>query len=152
MKARPTEQDFEQALPAPNSQTSMATKLLDKEHLIVNEIFTRTDSTRLEKFEVLEETDLRKLESYLKVKDENRVLGNPDRIVTTESHVVCVAHYHVIYQGSASQKLREIIKANTGHPKEETSFNTLAKQFYTALVNTRDSKTRYHAEMGCNDG
>ncbi|KAG0282047.1 hypothetical protein BGZ97_009159, partial [Linnemannia gamsii] len=54
----------------------------------------------------LEGADLRKLDTFLKNKDGNRVLGNLYRTVTDEGHVkwVCIDHYRVNYQRSSTQE------------------------------------------------
>ncbi|KAF9364644.1 hypothetical protein BGX34_000880 [Mortierella sp. NVP85] len=104
------------------------------------------DLMQLDKLEVLEGADLRQLESYLKVKDEYRVLGNLYRIVTPEGHVkwVCIDHYRTNYRESALLKLREAVLANQGYMEEKIgevrvgfSSSALAKQFYSALVGAR---------------
>ncbi|KAF9584154.1 hypothetical protein BGW38_007398, partial [Lunasporangiospora selenospora] len=105
-----------------------------------------TGAVDLEKLEVLEGADLRQLESYLKVKDEGRVLGNLYRIVTTVGHVkwVCIDHYRENYRLTAVQQLRDVVEENEGTFIEETGHvnislrsSTLAKQFYDALVKAR---------------
>ncbi|KAF9931652.1 hypothetical protein BGZ65_004788 [Modicella reniformis] len=105
-----------------------------------------TEHTESDKLEVLEGADLRQLESYLKVKDEGRVLGNLYRIVTPEGHVkwVCFDHYRSNYRKSAIQQLRDVVEANHGKFIEETGrieikivSSTLAKQFYDAMVKAR---------------
>ncbi|KAF9357292.1 hypothetical protein BGX34_009447 [Mortierella sp. NVP85] len=104
------------------------------------------DGTEFEQLEALEGADLRQLESYLKVKDEGRVLGNLYRIVTSEGHVkwVCFDHYRATYRETMLRQLQEIVAANQGTYIEETgkvkiklTSSTLAKQFYDAMVKTR---------------
>ncbi|KAI8354237.1 hypothetical protein B0O80DRAFT_53513 [Mortierella sp. GBAus27b] len=104
------------------------------------------DLSQLDKLEVLEGADLRQLESYLKVVDKHRALGNLNRIVTSEGHVkwVCLDHYRANYRESTSQRLREIVQANNEFTVEETGeieinlgSNTVAKQFYAALLKAR---------------
>ncbi|KAG0212569.1 hypothetical protein B0O80DRAFT_421297 [Mortierella sp. GBAus27b] len=107
---------------------------------------TPTDSLQLDKLEVLEGADLRQLESYLKITDKHRVLGNLYRIVTLEGHVkwVCIDHYRANYRESNSQRLRDVVEVNRGSFKEDlgeieikVTSNTLAKQVYDALVKAR---------------
>ncbi|KAI8349061.1 hypothetical protein B0O80DRAFT_429173 [Mortierella sp. GBAus27b] len=102
--------------------------------------------TEFDQLEALEGADLRQLESYLKVKDQGRVLANLYRIVTFEGHVkwVCFDHYKATYCQSAVQHLREIVEVNRGTFIEETgtiqikiATRTLAKQFYDAMVKAR---------------
>ncbi|KAF9206666.1 hypothetical protein BGZ49_002027 [Haplosporangium sp. Z 27] len=96
--------------------------------------------------EVLEGADLRQLESYLRVKDKARVLGNLYRIVTHEGHVkwVCIDHYRKNYRESMMKDLRDLVIANDGIFDEKNGAvkiklisNVLAKQFYEALSKTR---------------
>ncbi|KAF9981657.1 hypothetical protein BGZ65_003707 [Modicella reniformis] len=105
-----------------------------------------TDHTEFEQLEALEGADLRQLGSYLKVKDKGCVLGNLYRIVTPEGHVkwVCFDHYKTSYRESAIRQLRDIIEINNGRFIEEKgrieigiTSNTLAKQFYDAMVKAR---------------
>ncbi|KAK3825568.1 MAG: hypothetical protein J3Q66DRAFT_396526 [Benniella sp.] len=95
---------------------------------------------------VLEGADLRRLESYLKVKDEGRVLGNLYRIVTSVGHVkwMCIEHFRENYRESAQHRLREIVDSNSGVFMEDLckikltlKSNTVAKPFYEALVDAR---------------
>ncbi|KAF8963700.1 hypothetical protein BGZ46_000917 [Entomortierella lignicola] len=92
--------------------------------------------------EVLEGADLRQLESYLRIKDEARVLGNLYRIVTHEGHVkwVCIDHYHKNYQESRMEDLKAVVKANGGIFNNERGEVTItltsresAKRFYKAI-------------------
>ncbi|KAG0000713.1 hypothetical protein BGZ65_004127 [Modicella reniformis] len=89
---------------------------------------------------------LRALESYLKIKDQGRVLGNLNRVATPEGHVkwVCFDHYKVNYQESAIQQLREIVEENGGRFMEEKgrvefkiSSNVLAREFYNTMIEAR---------------
>ncbi|KAF9356327.1 hypothetical protein BGX34_009989 [Mortierella sp. NVP85] len=113
------------------------------------------DYLQLDKLEVLEGADLRQLESYLKITDKHRVLGNLYRIVTLEGHVkwVCVDHYRANYRESAAQRLREAVEINGGSLKEDlgemdikVTSNTLAKQVYDAIVKARGIQ-RLHITM-----
>ncbi|KAK3821114.1 MAG: hypothetical protein J3Q66DRAFT_438033 [Benniella sp.] len=105
-----------------------------------------TDRTELDQVEALEGADLRQLESYLKVKDQGRILGNLYRIVTLEGHVkwVCFDHYRDTYLESLIQHLRDIVVLNNGTYIEEigrieitVTSHTLAKEFYQALIKAR---------------
>ncbi|KAF9988330.1 hypothetical protein BGZ65_007435 [Modicella reniformis] len=103
-----------------------------------------------ETVEVLQDftnTDLSQLESYLKVKDQKRVLGNLHRIITSEGNIkwVCLDHYRINYQEPVIRQLQEVVKGNEGTFIEETSrieikieSNIIAKQFYDAMVQGRD--------------
>ncbi|KAK3821018.1 MAG: hypothetical protein J3Q66DRAFT_332457, partial [Benniella sp.] len=104
------------------------------------------DHSEFDRLEALEGADLRQLESYLKVKDQGRALGNLYRIVTSEGHVkwVCFDHYRATYRETAIKRLKEIIDANQGIYVEETgrieitiTSKTLAIEFYDAMVKAR---------------
>ncbi|KAG0221325.1 hypothetical protein B0O80DRAFT_77232 [Mortierella sp. GBAus27b] len=93
-------------------------------------------------FEPLEGADLRHLSSFLKIKDESKVLGNLYRIVTNEGHVkwVCLDHYRENYRESAIKMFRETVTVNNGTFEEATGkvtvrlkSTTTAQQFYDAL-------------------
>ncbi|KAK3821118.1 MAG: hypothetical protein J3Q66DRAFT_148005 [Benniella sp.] len=99
-----------------------------------------------DQLEALEDSDLRRLESYLKVKDQGRVLGNLYRVVTLEGHVkwVCFDHYRTTYRETALRQLKEVVGANDGKYIEEfgrveikLTSSTLAKQFYETMVKAR---------------
>ncbi|KAF8925344.1 hypothetical protein BGZ58_000882 [Dissophora ornata] len=105
-----------------------------------------TTVSELDRLEVLEGADLRQLESFLKIKDGNRVLGNLYRIITPEGHVkwVCIDHYRENYRETAVQQLRDIVTANGGTFLEERGSvdiqilsRTRAAEFYSALVKAR---------------
>ncbi|KAI8350056.1 hypothetical protein B0O80DRAFT_458952 [Mortierella sp. GBAus27b] len=104
------------------------------------------DLQEFEKIEVLEGADLRQLESYIKSKDEGRVLGNLFRVVTSEGHVkwVCFDHYRSNYRESVMKQLQDVVEVNGGTLTEETgkieikvASNTVAKQLYDAMVKAR---------------
>ncbi|KAG0222182.1 hypothetical protein BGX31_009289 [Mortierella sp. GBA43] len=104
------------------------------------------DQMGLDKLEALEGADLRQLESYLKTRDKERVLGNLYRTVTLEGHVkwVCLDHYRANYRESAVKQLRDIVEVNRGKFVEEIgriemtlNSSTQAKQFYDALLKAR---------------
>ncbi|KAF9958727.1 hypothetical protein BGZ72_011026 [Mortierella alpina] len=104
------------------------------------------DRSELERLEALEGADLRQLESYLRITDVGRVLGNLYRIVTSEGHVkwVCLDHYRESYRESLTQQLRDVVMANNGlYVEQEGKINiritskTMALQFYEALVRAK---------------
>ncbi|KAK3825558.1 MAG: hypothetical protein J3Q66DRAFT_420565 [Benniella sp.] len=95
---------------------------------------------------VLEGADLRQLESFLKVKDKGRVLGNLYRMVTDEGHVkwVCFDHYRANYRESAIKALDEVVQSYKGTYCQETGTIEIelgshfqAKHFYDAMVKGR---------------
>ncbi|KAF9350344.1 hypothetical protein BGX34_001266 [Mortierella sp. NVP85] len=102
--------------------------------------------TSYDKLEVLEGADLRQLESYLRAKDQGRVLGNLYRMVTPEGHVkwVCIDHYRESYRESSKQQLREMVDSYEGLFEEETGkiqvrlrSSTIARGFYDGMSRTR---------------
>ncbi|KAF9361902.1 hypothetical protein BGX34_006840 [Mortierella sp. NVP85] len=105
-----------------------------------------TQNRGLNKLEALEGVDLRQLESYLKVKDQGRILGNLYRIVTPEGHVkwVCFDHYRANYRESTMKELQDAVESHGGTFIEETgrieikiATSVLARYFYEALVKAR---------------
>ncbi|KAG0214303.1 hypothetical protein BGX28_002411 [Mortierella sp. GBA30] len=110
------------------------------------EFGTSDENAPLNKQEVLEGADLRQLESYLKVRDECRVLGNLYRIATSEGHIkwVCIDHYRENYRATTTVHLKEVVKVNRGQFIEDEgrieitiASRTLANQFYGALEKAR---------------
>ncbi|KAG9060730.1 hypothetical protein KI688_008941 [Linnemannia hyalina] len=104
--------------------------------------------------EALEGADLRKLETFLKDKDGNKVLGNLYRTVTDEGHVkwVCMDHYRENYNKTAAEAFRRAVDAvggsfdeNNGQVKVELRSRVMAEQFYSAL-----GKARYVYELVIN--
>ncbi|KAG0290156.1 hypothetical protein BGZ96_006374, partial [Linnemannia gamsii] len=96
--------------------------------------------------EALEGADLRQLESFLKTKDEGRVLGNLYRIVTSDGHVkwVCIDHYRENYRAKAAQDLRDAVQGASGEYDEITGsvrvkfFTPIAaRNFYSVLAYSR---------------
>ncbi|KAG0224334.1 hypothetical protein BGX31_008043 [Mortierella sp. GBA43] len=118
--------------------------LQDTNNYVAMSSETATDPPGFTRLKALEGSDLRRLESYLKVEDKGRVLGNLFRIVTSEGHVkwVCSDHYPETYRGSAIQKLRDFVKDSHGVFIEETgsiqidiASNTQARRFNDVLAN-----------------
>ncbi|KAF9173944.1 hypothetical protein BGX20_001587 [Mortierella sp. AD010] len=112
----------------------------------VSNIDAYSNPIKLGKTEAIEGADLRQLESYLRIKDEARVLGNLYRTVTTEGHVkwVCFDHYRETYKEVAMEQLRDIVAMNGGMFTDvigkieiNITSRTLAKQFYDAMVKAR---------------
>jgi hypothetical protein len=92
--------------------------------------------------ELLEGADIRLLETFLKNKDENRVLGNLYRTVTAEGHVkwVCINHYRENYQINAARAFRNTLDSlkglfdeNIGRVQVKLESRLQADQFYHAL-------------------
>ncbi|KAI8604425.1 hypothetical protein EDD21DRAFT_350947 [Dissophora ornata] len=100
----------------------------------------------LDRMEVLKGADLRRLESYLRVQDNDRVLGNLYRIATAEGNVkwVCNDHYRENYRQSSMMQLKDVVRVNGGTFIEETGkvevnvgTRNLARQLYDAMVKAR---------------
>ncbi|KAG0221462.1 hypothetical protein B0O80DRAFT_502565 [Mortierella sp. GBAus27b] len=96
--------------------------------------------------EALEGPELRKLVTYLKIKDDEQAFGNLYRIVDDKGHVrwVCLDHYREDYRESTREQLRGIIEVNGGQYIEEIGEirislenNDQARVFYDKLVRSR---------------
>jgi len=103
-------------------------------------------SESMDSNEALEGADLRQLESFLKTKDEHRVLGNLYRTVTGEGHVkwVCIDHYRENYHEKAAQAFRNAVAAlhglfdeNIGRVEVRLRSKLQADQFYQDLEKAR---------------
>ncbi|KAF9346769.1 hypothetical protein BGX34_003633, partial [Mortierella sp. NVP85] len=101
---------------------------------------------QMENNEALEGADLRQLETFLKNKDNNRVLGNLYRTVTVEGHVkwVCLDHFRENYHEKAAEAFRNTVKAlhgefdeNTGRAEVTLRSRLQAVQFHLALEKAR---------------
>ncbi|KAF9345198.1 hypothetical protein BGX26_003418 [Mortierella sp. AD094] len=120
--------------------------LKDQQTNTMDGIENGEDQSNYDKLEALAGADLRRLETYLSIKDKGRVLGNLYRIVTPEGHVewVCIDHYRENYEETAMHRLRDVIAANKGTFLEEkgkfivsVTSSTKANEFYKALANSR---------------
>ncbi|KAG0221268.1 hypothetical protein B0O80DRAFT_503081 [Mortierella sp. GBAus27b] len=106
---------------------------------------SRTGAIQMEDIEALEGADLRQLQLYLNDKDKGRVLGDLFRIFTYDGHVkwVCIDHYNENYRKVAVQRFQDVVAANKGTfyqwsgVKISLGSNTVAKQFYEAMVKAR---------------
>ncbi|KAI8358916.1 hypothetical protein B0O80DRAFT_526665 [Mortierella sp. GBAus27b] len=96
--------------------------------------------------EALEGADLRKLDSFLKNSDGNKVLGNLYRTVTSEGHVkwVCIDHYRENYHEKAAKTFRDTVESlggtfdeNVGYVEINLKSRIQAEQFYQALGKAR---------------
>ncbi|KAG0041328.1 hypothetical protein BGZ89_007519, partial [Linnemannia elongata] len=101
---------------------------------------------QMEKMEALEGADLRKLDTFLKDKDGNKVLGNLYRTVTDEGHVkwVCIDHYRVNYQEKSAAEFLRVLDSvggsfseNVGTVEVRLRSGVLAEQFFSALGKAR---------------
>ncbi|KAG0214288.1 hypothetical protein BGX28_002396 [Mortierella sp. GBA30] len=99
----------------------------------------------LDKQEVLEGADLRQLDSYLRIQDRGRTLGNLYRIVTSAGNVkwVCMDHYRTNYRENTTELLRNFVKVNGGAFDEELGVvkcdlvQVAARDFYKAISSAR---------------
>ncbi|KAF9347853.1 hypothetical protein BGX34_002844 [Mortierella sp. NVP85] len=103
-------------------------------------------SEQMENNEALEGADLRQLETFLKNKDRDRVLGNLYRTVTIEGHVkwVCIDHYRENYHEKAAKAFRDALEAlkgafneNIGRVEVTLHSKVMAEQFYAALEKSK---------------
>ncbi|KAF9280109.1 hypothetical protein BGZ68_007479 [Mortierella alpina] len=94
----------------------------------------------------LEGADLRKLDTFLKAKDGDKVLGNLYRTVTDEGYVkwVCIDHYRENYQESTANDFQRMLDAVGGSfdkilGRVEVTLRSrvLAEQFFSALGKAR---------------
>ncbi|KAI8358930.1 hypothetical protein B0O80DRAFT_423936 [Mortierella sp. GBAus27b] len=108
---------------------------------------------QMENNEALEGADLRRLETFLKNKDRNKVLGNLYRTVTSEGHVkwVCIDHYRENYHEKAVKAFRDAVESmggsfdeNVGSARVHLRSKTQAEQFYQAL---EKSKSVYELDI-----
>ncbi|KAG0315199.1 hypothetical protein BGZ99_007607, partial [Dissophora globulifera] len=101
---------------------------------------------QMENKEALEGADLRKLETFLKDKDGNKVLGNLYRTVTDEGHVkwVCLDHYRMNYQEIVAKEFLRVLDSVGGSFSEtfgrvevRLQSKVLAEKFFFALGKAR---------------
>ncbi|KAF9155943.1 hypothetical protein BG015_007974 [Linnemannia schmuckeri] len=92
---------------------------------------------------MLEGADLRRLDTFLRNKDKDKILGNLYRIVTTKGHVkwVCLKHYQASYRVSAMKAFIQTVETTGGtydpHLGKVTitlKSGTVSKNFFTNLV------------------
>ncbi|KAF9308043.1 hypothetical protein BGZ91_008001, partial [Linnemannia elongata] len=94
----------------------------------------------------LEGADLRKLDTFLKDKDANKVLGDMFRAVTDEGHVkwVCLDHYRENYQESTVKEFQRVLDSMGGSVDEHLGrvevklrSRVLADKFWSVLGKAR---------------
>ncbi|KAF9205747.1 hypothetical protein BGZ59_000293 [Podila verticillata] len=78
--------------------------------------FASLDSTSFRDLKALEGSDLRRLGSFLRNKDEDKVLGNLYRITTPEGHVkwVCLEHYRASYREASMRAFLQVVEQARG--------------------------------------
>ncbi|CAO3572452.1 unnamed protein product [Mortierella alpina] len=71
----------------------------------------------LKKMEILEGADLRRLETYLRNKDKDKILGNLYRVTTSDGHVkwVCLEHGRISYLEVSMKNFLRTLEVNHGH-------------------------------------
>ncbi|CAO3568667.1 unnamed protein product [Mortierella alpina] len=96
--------------------------------------------------EALEGADLRKLDTFLKGNDGNKVLGNLYRTVTDKGHVkwVCIDHYRENYKKKATEAFRRAVDLipgsfdeNIGRVEVDLRSREQAEKFYAPLEQAR---------------
>ncbi|KAF9908748.1 hypothetical protein EC991_009558 [Linnemannia zychae] len=101
---------------------------------------------QMENKEALAGADLRKLDTFLKAKDGDKVLGNLYRTVTDEGHVkwVCIDHYRENYQNITAKDFQRVLDSvgglfdkNNGRVVVALRLRVLAEQFFSALGKAR---------------
>ncbi|KAF9287718.1 hypothetical protein BGZ68_001387, partial [Mortierella alpina] len=101
---------------------------------------------QMESKEALAGADLRKLDTFLKAKDGDKVLGNLYRTVTDEGHVkwVCIDHYRENYLQSTAKDFQRTLDAvggtfdkNIGRVQVTLRSKVLAEQFFSTLGKAR---------------
>ncbi|KAF9106065.1 hypothetical protein BGX27_009332 [Mortierella sp. AM989] len=122
---------------------------LDQAIVYIESLSTEGDeavSDQMENKEALEGADLRKLDTFLKGKDENKVLGNLYRTVTFEGHVkwVCIDHYRENYQAAQAKAFQDTLESlggsfdeNIGRVEVWLNAKALARQFYEAVIKAK---------------
>ncbi|KAF8925751.1 hypothetical protein BGZ58_000514, partial [Dissophora ornata] len=103
-------------------------------------------ASQMEHKEALEGADLRKLDTFLKDKDENKVFGNLFRTVTFDGHVkwVCIDHYRENYQAAQAKTFQITVDLLGGSFDESIGLVTVtlrsrasAHQLHEAIANAK---------------
>ncbi|KAF9959573.1 hypothetical protein BGZ70_008808 [Mortierella alpina] len=142
-------------------QVSSSEDMTDTES---QEAMTQQDLTNyLNNVEGLEGVELRQLGSFLKISEEEGLLGNLYRMTTPEGHVkwVCRDHYRAGYQEKYVQKLRDIVTLSGGEFDEQLGkikitlkSSIAATEFYDTVVRARgilDLNLEMHWNQGYAD-
>ncbi|KAG0361753.1 hypothetical protein BGX24_005291 [Mortierella sp. AD032] len=96
--------------------------------------------------ETLDEADLRRLEEFIKSKDQDRALGNLYRTIGEEGHVkwACIDHYRLAYKEQDQHAFVTAVKLNGGYYNPHLSRVTArlkskiqAAGFFDALAKAR---------------
>ncbi|KAG0066881.1 hypothetical protein BGZ90_001221 [Linnemannia elongata] len=103
----------------------------------------------------LEGADLRRLDSFLRNKDADKILGNLYRITTNTGHVmwVCLDHYRQVYRKTAMTSFLQCVEAYGG--VHESPACTAAKDFFSRLAQHASAvttlKVTLHWSFGASD-
>jgi len=104
--------------------------------------YVEKSTAQMDNNEAPESVDLRQLETFLKIRNESRVLGNLYRTVTPEGHVkwVCIDHYRENHPETAAMKFRDTVWSlkgsfdeNLGRVEVWLQSRDDADQFHLAL-------------------
>ncbi|KAI7822383.1 hypothetical protein BC939DRAFT_453974 [Gamsiella multidivaricata] len=106
--------------------------------------------------DALEGADLRRLETFLRYKDKDKILGNLYRITTSKGHVkwVCLEHYRASYREVAMKSFLHTINVNHGqydpHLRRVTvtlASSVVAKDFFRQLGNQAPAVNELHVAL-----
>ncbi|KAF8968214.1 hypothetical protein BGZ46_010902 [Entomortierella lignicola] len=113
---------------------------LSNNNPVLNNINTIDD------YEELEGADLRQLDTFLRINDQDRKLGNLYRITTETGHVkwVCIEHYRLTYKEKEQKAFAETVAVNGGNYDWELGRVSIilgsrirAQEFFNALAKAR---------------
>ncbi|KAF8982595.1 hypothetical protein BGZ46_000999 [Entomortierella lignicola] len=100
----------------------------------------------IDDYEGLEGADLRQLDTFLRINDQDRKLGNLYRITTEAGHVkwVCIGHYRLTYKEKEQKAFAETVAVNGGSYDWELGRVSIvlgsrirAQEFFDALAKAR---------------
>ncbi|KAF8966212.1 hypothetical protein BGZ46_000404, partial [Entomortierella lignicola] len=100
----------------------------------------------IDDYEGLEGADLRQLDTFLRVNDQEKELGNLYRITTEAGHVkwVCTDHYRATYKEKDQKAFTDIVEANGGKYDEKLGRVVIslgsrirAQEFFDAIPKAR---------------
>ncbi|KAF9313561.1 hypothetical protein BG003_005066 [Podila horticola] len=94
---------------------------------------SQLDSNSFRDLKALEGSDLRRLGSFLRNKDEDKVLGNLYRITTPEGHVkwVCLEHYRSSYREATMRAFLQVVEHARGSYEPQLRKVTITLQSFT---------------------
>ncbi|KAF9296608.1 hypothetical protein BGZ91_010172, partial [Linnemannia elongata] len=100
------------------------------------------DNAMLKNLAVLEGADLRRLDNFLRNRDQEKILGNLYRITTEQGHVkwVCFEHYQKKYRATALASFIQSVETaggtynpHLGHVTINLKSRTTSKDFFRRL-------------------